>query len=182
MLPDGIIVYGSLLNKTELQDVFPTASYTPVRLVGFNRSYNQSATWRTGDDGERGTLTANFDPFSYINAVLVTEFTASEYEDYTDREQGYELCSFSPDRIHLYDKTELEIHNPIISIGKLWLNAVTPIPEYVQLCEKGAEQWGEVFAKEFTQTTHETVSFPENPMCIRTSGFDEPQFSSLERQ
>lgn len=46
----NILVYGSLLDVSELQSVFDVdaSACLPVKINGFKRSFNQSSTWRNG--------------------------------------------------------------------------------------------------------------------------------------
>lgn len=179
----NIIVYGSLLNKSELDSVFDVteSEYIPVKIEGFKRSFNQSVTWREGENGERGVLTVFPDENAWINAVIVQNVPEKQFEAYCQREQGYTIVTVPSEKITPYSADSQITQSAEIAVGVLWLDSVEPVPEYKELCLEGAKFWGDEFYSDFIETTVDSADRPDTEIDI-FGGFSEPKFSDLERQ
>ena len=153
---NGVLTYGSLLNPDERETVFSDANCIPVRIGGFRRHFAQKSTFREGDRGQRGVLTVDPDEEAWCNGLLVYPFTDAEFEEYKQRESGYEITSVDPDRIVGYDGYEVpeELTSVAIPCGARPLEDPTPIPSYAALCVEGARDIGDEFLADFLVTTH----------------------------
>ena len=159
----GVVAYGSLLSPDELVPFLETdaSRATPVRVEGFRRVFNQESVWRAkvtdGDEDEKAVLNAVKDETSSMNAVLVPDLGADEYDALRARESGYRMVEVEHDAIELYG-TDEEDDLPkddvvLVSTGNRVDDELLPIPEYVDICLEGARYWSEGFHDEFLRTT-----------------------------
>lgn len=151
----AILVYGSLINLSELRQLYQSIDYVPVMVQGFRRHWRQEATWREGENGEKAVLTVSEGENSRINALLIEGLTKDEYKEYTNREKGYEIHVVDPNRISFYNKkwNLSRIDSILTAVGKRPLNNPKPIPSYINLCVQGAFDHGPEFGVDFIQTT-----------------------------
>lgn len=151
----ALITYGSLLAFDELTDVFADPETYPIRVSGYQRHFAQEAMVRTGADGERGVLTVEPDSESWFNGLLVTGFTADEYEAYVSRESGYHLTMVDSSALTFYEESPTEdvLSDVRVPIGDEPLTDPTPIPAYANLCVSGAAEHGPQFLTDFLVTT-----------------------------
>jgi len=96
----GVLMYGSMLQKDRLRDVFGDVDdrLVPVDVDGFAR-IDATADRRETDGDERGVLNAHKDPDVWLNAVLVTDVEPAEYGRYVHRETGYRFLRLEDDVI-----------------------------------------------------------------------------------
>lgn len=179
----GIVGYGSLLSPDELAPFLDTdaARVVPVRVDGFRRTFNQESVWRVrasdGDEDERAVLNAVRDDEASMNAVLVPDLSAGEYEALRARESGYRMVEVEDGDIEPYG-ADAEDALPetagcgvvLISTGNRVDESIRPIPEYVETCLKGARCWGDGFRDDFLRTTE--VSPGETLAEYLDKGFD----------
>lgn len=164
----GVIGYGSLLSLDELVPFLETdaSRVVPVRVEGFRRLFNEESVWRVraseGDDEERAVLNAVRDEGCSMNAVLVPDVSAEEYEALRVRESGYRMVEVEDDEIEPYADEEDEfpegVEDDIVLVPTGREERVDddllPIPEYVEICLEGARHWGDGFHEEFVRTTY----------------------------
>lgn len=162
----GVIGYGSLLSPDELVPFLQTdaSRVVPVRVEGFRRVFNEESVWRVqaskGDDDERAVLNAVRDDDFSMNAVLVPDVSAKEYEALRVRESGYRMVEVESDDIEPYADEDIpestEDGVVLVPTGREERvnDDLLPIPEYIDICLEGARHWGEQFRDEFLRTTY----------------------------
>jgi hypothetical protein len=156
----GIICYGSLLSPDELVPFLNDdgSRAVPVRVNGFRRVFNQRSVWRssTTDGDGSAVLNAVLDPGGSMNAVLVPELNAREYDALRRRERGYRMVEVEDSEIEPHGDTPLP-DNDIVLVPtgneERTDDSLKPIPEYIDICLDGARHWGESFYAEFLETT-----------------------------
>lgn len=157
---DGIIVYGSLLSVDELEDVFgSTADFTPVKVFGWRRCFNQKADVRSPEDGAQGVMNVVSDASSWFNGVLVSNLSESSITRYRERETGYELKSVEGDQIQPYnsDGYTVDVDKDYrVASGRRFMENPEPIPSYATVCVEGAAEWGDKFLADFLVQTYRT--------------------------
>jgi len=167
----AVIVYGSLLAPSELADLLddPAGRIWPIRLRGFERLCNQTASWRGTDAGQRGVLNVVRTDGAWCNGLLVTDLDRDEFTAFKDRERGYRLLEVAPEDVDPYPPdvvdAPLETTRPpledqdllLVTTGTKVDHDIAPIPSYLETCLDGASQWGETFLSEFTTTTATNV-------------------------
>lgn len=156
---DSVIVYGSLLSKTQLNDTFNKYETIKVQIDGLSRYMNQRSDVREPESG--AVLNVVEESESWINALLVYDISEG-FEKYKQRETGYSLDTISASRMQAYDKQEIPVKNSIIPRGQLVVeknSGYVPIPEYIEECVDGAKDWGPEFVRDFVITTH---GFPDD--------------------
>ncbi|MBX0288304.1 hypothetical protein [Haloarcula salinisoli] len=163
----AVLVYGSLLAPTELEQLFDELAgrVWPVRLQGFERICNQTASWRPTDADQQAVLNVVRNSESWCNALIVTDLHRSEFEGFRDRERGYRLVEVGDDRITPYPANDVEApvektkppldeqDLTLVTTGTKVAHDIAPIPSYCRECLDGASQWGERFLTEFKTTT-----------------------------
>ena len=89
----GVVVYGSLLNRSDLCDLFsePASRVQPVAVSGFQRRFDQEASWRESDGSHRAVLNVVTGSDDWFNGLFVGDITRSELRTYRERERGYRL-------------------------------------------------------------------------------------------
>lgn len=163
----GVVGYGSLLSLDELVPFLQTdgSRVVPVRVDGFRRVFNQESVWRVqasdGGEDERAVLNAVRDEGCSMNAVLVPDVSAEEYEALRVRESGYRMVEVEEDEIEPYadgDSLPGSVEEGVVLVPTGNTERVNddllPIPEYVEICLEGARHWGEEFHDEFLRTTY----------------------------
>ena len=159
----GVIGYGSLLNPKEIRGFLDLQDRIifPVTVKGFERIFNNEATWRTIEGRERAVLNVRSNKDSSINAVLLELRSQDEWEEYKEREGGYDFKHLSKDRIQpIKEDDEMQIKSfdrIYIPIGNRTSPDLLPIGDYVKTCLEGAQYWqeqvNEEFYSEFISTT-----------------------------
>ena len=169
----GIIVYGSVLNPADLRDLFHTLSgrTRPVTVSGFERVFNQEASWRETGGQHRAVLNVKQNPDRWFNGVLITDVTRDEFSQYRERERGYRLVEVEQDEVEPYDPESIaaetidttdaeEIRSQellLTTVGEKQNEDILPIHDYVEICLNGADSWGERFREDFLSTTRVTT-------------------------
>lgn len=176
----AVIVYGSLLAPTELDELFGDLGgrVWPIRLQGFERICNQAASWRPTDADQRAVLNVVRNTESWCNALVITGLRRVEFETFRARERGYRLTEVDPDQIDPYAPDDFdapidatmppldEQDLTLVTTGTKVDHDIAPIPSYCRQCLDGASQWGETFLAEF-KTTTVSNSRADLPMAFR---------------
>lgn len=156
----GVLVYGSLLDPSELEATLSAetvAEAIPVEVHGYRRSFNKVSAHREGENGEKAILNTEPDPDAWCNAVLVPDVPDDEYERYRQREYRYEMVDVPATDVAAYDGYEQErvaaLDERLIATSEGSLDDPSPIPYYVAMCVDGAREWGEDFLADFVVTT-----------------------------
>ncbi|MEM6450648.1 MAG: gamma-glutamylcyclotransferase family protein [Cyanobacteria bacterium P01_D01_bin.105] len=155
----SLIVYGSLINKAQLyQKLNLQSEACPVFIQGYRRIFNQEPSWRQGFNQHRAVLNIVKSATDYFNGLLVDIQDDSAFEHLDKREKGYERITINCSQLAHFTDTSCSICSEATYIylghpGKQ-NNGILPNREYLELCLRGAKQWGEEFYKQFVQTTY----------------------------
>lgn len=129
----------------------------PVRVDGVRRLFDQRTSRRDTDGAAAGVLNAVRDEECWINAVLLPDLSAAEFDRYRDRERWYRLVEVERDEIEPYrsaDRSRVDEQAlVVIATGERTDETLAPIPSYVRQCLAGAARRGEQFYEEFLATT-----------------------------
>jgi len=153
----SLLVYGSLINKHELQkENILLENCMPVFIKGLKREFNQEPTYRKIDSINRAVLSVKEESSSYINAILISNVKKSHIENLDIRESGYFKYQVNKEKI------EFKYTNEITELGEVFIymgrdikrnENIFPNKSYLELCLNGAKHWGEEFYEDFVQTT-----------------------------
>ena len=153
----GIITYGSLINTQETEALRERPTHiVPVKLETFKRSFNQRPAWRKSTSKDSAVLNVQTSEQNWLNAVCYC-YTDFDFTALDDRERGYSRTAVQPDKINCYQGHNLpELEGMFIYLGKkeYLSNTLLPNPDYLEICLRGAKNWGEDFYCDFLNTTH----------------------------
>jgi hypothetical protein len=101
---DALIVYGSLINESELvQGGFCVGRTCPVIVQGFKRIFRQEPSWRRSDLGkERAVLNAVSSRSHWLNGLLIWGLDDDFFTDLDEREKGYQRIEVDPSSLRRY--------------------------------------------------------------------------------
>ena len=153
----GIITYGSLINTQEVEKLREHPTHViPIKLETFKRSFNQRPAWRKSTGEHSAVLNVETSAQNWLNAVCYC-YTDFDFTTLDDRERGYSRTAVQPDKISYYQGHNLpELEKVSIYLGKTEYlsNTLLPNPDYLDICLRGAKNWGEDFYYDFLNTTH----------------------------
>lgn len=153
----AILVYGSLINKKELEgEGVDISSCIPVVLKGYTREFSQKSQRPIYIDSNNSVLTVLKDESCNLNGILVPNIKEKDLEVLDYREAGYNRVKLSLDELEFkYKENTQNIDEVYVYIGKdeFFDNTTIPIPIYLHICTTGARQWGEEFYEDFLDTT-----------------------------
>jgi hypothetical protein len=156
---DALIVYGSLINESELvQGGFCVDRTCPVIVQGFKRIFRQEPSWRRSDLGkERAVLNAVSSRSHWLNGLLIWGLDDDFFTDLDEREKGYQRIEVDPSSLRRYGSSSTTSipQNIYIYTGDMdkQSNSILPNESYLRTCLEGAEQWGEDFYSDFLHST-----------------------------
>ncbi len=153
---DALIVYGSLINRSELEKGgFPLGSTCPVVVQGFKRVFSQEPSWRSGQGEQRAVLNAISSEQHWLNALLISDLEEGFLADLDKREKGYDRIWVVPSYIRDRRLNHTIPQDVYIHIGDAdkQSDAILPNTLYLGLCLEGARQWGEDFYDAFLAST-----------------------------
>lgn len=150
----NLVVYGSLMNKSELQKENLTMDNVElVKINGYKRVFIQEPSYRLKESVNRAVLTIGEESQSWFNAIVIKN-VSDEYLSILDkREIGYEQYSFRPNEVITYKDeilTECVVYKG--RVEKMNFN-ILPNLEYLELCKQGAKTFGKEFYQDFMNTT-----------------------------
>lgn len=165
---DALIVYGSLIDKSELIDNgFPLDSTWPILVEGFKRIFSQEPSWRSDQGEKRAVLNAISSRQHWLNALLISDLNDDFLIDLDRREKGYNRIEVAPSYLQKYD---LSYTTPIpqniyVYTGDVdkQSDSILPNASYLHKCLEGAKQWGEDFYSDFLDST-----FVKNDILLRS--------------
>ena len=166
---DALIVYGSLINESELtRGGFPVDGASPVIVEGFKRVFRQEPSWRRSDQGvKRAVLNVVRSQQHWLNGLLISGLNDGFFTDLDEREKGYERIRMAPSSFRGYDppSTAPISRNIYIYTGVLdkQSDSILPNESYLRTCLEGAWQWGEDFYGDFLDST-----FVKDDILLRT--------------
>jgi hypothetical protein len=165
----GVVVYGSLLSPADLGDLFGDLSgrLRPVTVSGFQRRFNQAASWRETDGRHSAVLNVTPESGRWFNGLFVGDVSRSVFETYRQRERGYRLMEVTTDELEPYESQAVESGNidllerdalqahglVLTTVGRKTDAEILPIDSYVNRCLDGAAHWGQQFKRDFCATT-----------------------------
>lgn len=162
----GIVGYGSILDLDDTDDVFADleSRAVPIKAHGFKRIFNQRASWRDVDGNRQAVLNVVPSDSDWFNGILIPDLSRSEFSAFRERERGYRLLEIEPDEIEPYEPDAIAESAPaarsvpeqellLVPTGRKVDDEIEPIEDYVSICRRGAEQWGETFLDDFLRTT-----------------------------
>lgn len=155
----AVVGYGSMLDKGDLRELFIDGERrsVPVKVDGFERIFNQEATWRDVDGNERAVLNVVRSDDSWFNGVLVPDLDRQELSKFRRRERGYRLVAVELDQIEPYsgpDRARIDGNDLVLTTtGEKVQDDIAPIRSYARLCVEGAADWGDEFLSDFLATT-----------------------------
>lgn len=165
---DALIVYGSLINESELiQYGFPLDSTYLVVVQGFKRIFSQEPSWRLDQGEQRAVLNVISSEQHWLNALLISGLNESFLVDVDKREQGYDRIRVAPSHLRAYysHHTAPVPQDIYIHSGKRdkQSDSILPNTSYLDICLEGAKRWGEDFYTDFLDST-----FVSNDTPLRT--------------
>ncbi len=150
-----LLTYGSLIHPDETKrHAFEFSSRIPVKVYGFKRIFNQKTKYRIGSGEKISVLNIQKDKNSWINALLLGGFEKKYHPIIDKREEGYERIKVSKQNIEPYDKNII-VQDAFIYMGLDIMKDenILPIDDYLHVCLKGCECYGEDFLNDFLTTT-----------------------------
>ena len=156
----GLLAYGSLIHPDEHRDLPGLIDAVPARVRGYRRVFHQTPSWRKGKGDQIAVLNVIPSPADTINVVCLVLETET-LSALAQRERGYALEEVSLSKLSFCSEiapSDLP-ETFVIYRGKEELqdNTLLPNADYLNLCLKGAEQWGEEFYSQFLESTYLTV-------------------------
>jgi len=151
----NLIVYGSLLNKKELQKHnIDINKITYVKVKGFKRIFNQEPSWRIVDSINRAVMNIKEDKNSWFNAILLKDLKEQYFKDLDLREKGYDRKKIKNGDVINYNGEV--INNCIIYKGKKnkQNNEILPNIDYFEICLSGAKTHFNDFYNDYINTTY----------------------------
>jgi cation transport regulator ChaC len=152
-----IFAYGSLLFKESLLKTVPTAqNIFPCKLYGFVRNFNFPSPYRMSEIDGIPCAVLNIeetDTNKSINGICF-DLNSENFEELKFRERGYELIEvkvkdyydeFKITKAYLFKASNYESHTYQINSKKQ--------KEYLDWCYLGCNEFGNLFLKEFKETT-----------------------------
>ncbi len=162
-----VAVYGSLIDQQQRQKQPNLSSNAyPVLVKGYKRVFNQEPSWRKGCGERRAVLNVVRSDQDCFNGLLVKLRDNSVFLELDKREKGYDRIRVASSQIaklpdvagsaHASVYSKLAQEQVYLYLGKLEKqnNNISPNPDYLNLCLRGAQQWGDRFYEQFLQTTY----------------------------
>ena len=163
---DALIVYGSLINKSELEKGgFPLDSTRPVVVRGFKRMFCQEPSWRPDRGEQRAVLNVVSSEHHWLNALLISGLNNDFLANLDKREKGYNRIKVASSCLRGYRPLPKAPQNIYTHVGKAdkQSDSILPNDLYLSICLEGARQWGEDFYNEFLDST-----FVKDDVLLRT--------------
>lgn len=153
----GIITYGSLINPQEAEGMgTPPAHIIPLKLDTFKRSFSQKPAWRKSTSKNSAVLNVRRSEQDWLNAVCYC-FHDFDFTALDKRERGYFRTVVQHEKVRCYQGYGLpELRELSIYLGKTEYqnDTILPNPDYLDICLRGAKNWGKYFYRDFLNTTY----------------------------
>ena len=153
----GLIVYGSLLHKDEINKYNSIIEdIVPVKVLDYKRSFNLLPLVRVGIGNYKSVLNIQKKNNNFFNGVCII-YKQIDISLIDDREKGYDRIKLSSKNIKTYKKSlKLKSLNIFAYRGfeNMIDNTIMPNVDYLKLCLEGSSQWGGEFYNDFVNSTH----------------------------
>lgn len=154
----NLIVYGSLINKKELEkEGISLFDVLKVRVYGFRRVFNQEPSYRLISSINRAVLNIEEQEESFFNAIIIKNLSREYFEILDKRERGYNRVLIEAKKIEPYDENFLE--DAYVYLGKKEKKSsqIFPNEEYLNICLEGVKSFGNSFLEEFKNSTYKNT-------------------------
>lgn len=151
----NLIVYGSLLNKSELQkENISLENIELIKVFGYKRIFNQEPSFRLVNSINRAVLNVEEESNSWFNAIVIKDISLEYMNTLDMREKGYNRIFIKNGNVKNYDGEN--ISDCIIYQGKINKRSDEILPnfDYLNICLKGAKDLGNDFFTDFIKTTY----------------------------
>jgi len=152
---NNLIVYGSLINNDELlKENISFKNIEKVKIYGFKRVFNQEPSYRLENSINRAVLNIIEADKSWFNAILINNISSEYLHKLDIREKGYNKTYLKEKQVITYENNI--VSNCIIYKGRSEKrnDKILPNFEYLNICLKGAEDFGKEFLHDFLKTTY----------------------------
>jgi len=161
----NLVVYGSLMDKSELENYnISLEDIELVKVSGYMRVFNQEPSNRIKNSINRAVLNVFEEPSLWFNAIVIKDISDELLTILDEREKGYNCSDFYEDRVTTYKGETLT--ECCIYLGKVEKVNFDILPnlEYLELCKEAAKSHGEEFYQDFLQTTYKNSQ--EEGVCL----------------
>lgn len=163
-LPVGIVTYGSLLEPSEIRQVFSREDVrvVPIRVEGFVRLFNKEVAGhlRNPEGEARGVLNLRPESTGWFNGLLVAPVHDPALRKYAHREREYGLTAIESSDLSVYPSGDPAVLDELEAVYTCLLEEderldpdLPPIESYLELCLEGARHWGDAFYRDFVRST-----------------------------
>ena len=153
----GLIVYGSLLHKDEINKYDSMIEdIIPVKVLDYKRSFNLLPAVRIGVGNYKSVLNIEESKNDSFNGVCII-YKEIDIALIDDRERGYDRIMLDSNNIQTYNNDILlDSMNVYVYRGfKHMIDySIMPNVDYLKLCLEGSQQWGKEFHQDFIETTY----------------------------
>jgi len=159
----AVVTYGSLLHPEEIEALFHIDDQLiePIRVKNFARRFSKSVAEHLRDvkGSQSGVLNVHPEPDHSFNGLLIGPLSEKGLRKYAFREREYDVKFLDPNRLDFYTEPQWNLDRFEGIFTCYWnpsddtIPNYEPVPDYLDLCLEGAQQWGEEFLEEFKKTT-----------------------------
>jgi len=158
----GLIVYGSLLHKNEINKYDSLIEdIIPVRVLNYKRSFNLLPAVRVGIGNYKSVLNIQESQHNSFNGVCII-YKQINIDLLDNREKGYDRILINAKNIKSNTNTKLFNSIKVYTyrgLEDMIDDSIMPNVEYLKLCLEGSMQYGEEFYNSFIETTHMNNNF-----------------------
>jgi RNA recognition motif-containing protein len=136
----NLVVYGSLINKAELQkENILFEDIEPIKVYGYIRIFNQEPSFRIVNSINRAVLNIEEKSDSWFNAIVIKNISQEYINTLDVREKGYNRIFIEDGNVKNYSGED--ILDCIVYQGKINKNndEILPNFDYLNICLKGAK-------------------------------------------
>ncbi len=151
----NLIVYGSLINKKELEkENINLVDVEIIKVYGFKRVFNQEPSYRFKNSIDRAVLNVQKDKNSWFNAILIKNLSSNYFDTLDIREKGYNRNIVSSDYIETYCGKKLG--DSFLYMGKEEKrnHEILPNLDYLDICLNGVKTFDKEFLNDFLKSTY----------------------------
>jgi len=153
----GLVVYGSLLHKNEINKYDSTIeNIIPVKVLDYKRSFNLLPSVRKGIGNYKSVLNIQESNNQLFNGICIV-YKEIDIALIDNREKGYDRVTLNSKNIKTYNNNiSLDSLNIYVYQGFKHMidDSIMPNVDYLKLCLEGSKQWGDEFHSDFIKTTY----------------------------